>query len=169
MNGPNPKRRLAMSKTQNPTVTLYGNVGQDPVTHQTKEKPATGCRYSPVTDSVESFDYTVPSKTFRTFQIAIKNPEDDDNPRWISCIDWTDQTSLFRKGDRVRLHGYFKLRTYTDRNEEEQRVNQFVIKSAGIERAKIRRPTRETQEEVEDQAIQLDAPAQELEEEEIPF
>jgi single-stranded DNA-binding protein len=146
MNGPNPERKATMSKIEKKFVTVYGNLGQDPRSHQTKEKPREANHYDPILEDVVTTEYLQPSKTFRTFQIAV-NRKGYDEPSWVSCIDWTDQTILFRKGDRVRIYGHFQLRTFTDGNGVQQRIQQLVVKDAGIERAKIRKESREAQEE----------------------
>ena len=59
-----------------------------------------------------------------------------DEPRWIPCIDWNNESRLFQKGDRVRLTGFFQIRTY-EKDGETRRLRQFVVKTATLERAKI--------------------------------
>jgi single-stranded DNA-binding protein len=60
-----------------------------------------------------------------------------EEPRWIRCVDWKNDSRLFQKGDRVRLTGSFQVRTY-EKDGETRRVRQFVIKTANLESAKIR-------------------------------
>lgn len=157
-----------MSKSTKKIVTIYGNLGKDPVRHQTRQKEVEYNKFNPVTEGVDTHTAVKPSKTFLTFSIAVKNSAHPDTPTWVQCIDWQGDTGLFRQGDRVRLVGHFQLRTYTDREGVEQRVNQLVIEGAGLEKPKIRPSAREAQEQV--QALPVEkTPYPSEEEESIPF
>jgi single-stranded DNA-binding protein len=119
---------------KNEIVTLFGNLGGDPdVRHPRND----GVRheYDPVSDQVVAKPISREERVFRTFSIAVSTPEMEE-PRWIRCVDWTNQSQLFKKGDRVRLTGFFQIRTYP-KDGELKRVKQFVVKTAAIERARM--------------------------------
>jgi hypothetical protein len=134
MDGPKDERSDPVAKTLE-TITLYGNLGGDPEPRQIPEKQGTRRTYDPVLDDVVEKPFLRKAREFRTFSLAISNKEMTE-PRWIRCVDWANESRLFRKGDRVKLTGYFEVRTY-EKDGQLKRVRQFVVKTAGLERPKI--------------------------------
>jgi single-stranded DNA-binding protein len=134
MNEPKNERSYPMAKKIQ-TVTVYGNLGGDPKVHQIPEQTGTRPVYDPPTGAVVEKTFTRQAREFRTVSLAVKTKEMDE-PRWIQCVDWTNETKLFCKGDRVRVVGHFEVRTYT-KDGETKRHEQFVVKTATLERAKI--------------------------------
>jgi single-stranded DNA-binding protein len=126
-----------MAKKTVKIVTLYGNLGNDPKIHQIPEMAGTRKVYDPVTDEVVEKHFARKAREFRTFSLAVSTKEMKE-PRWHACVDWNNEARLFRKGDRVKLTGYFELRTYV-KDGETRRMRQFVVKAGEIERAKIHR------------------------------
>jgi single-stranded DNA-binding protein len=124
-----------MAKDNNAILTLFGNLGGDPELREVPEQEITRPVYDPVTDQVIEKTFTRKAGEFRTFSLAVSTPEMEE-PRWIYCVDWANESRLFRKGDRVRLTGSFQVRTY-EKDGETRRIRQFVVKTAAIERAKI--------------------------------
>ncbi|HYN19419.1 MAG TPA: single-stranded DNA-binding protein [Thermoanaerobaculia bacterium] len=120
----------------NPTVTLFGNLGGDPDVRNIPEQEGTRHTYDAVADTVVEKAFTRKAREFRTFSLAVST-QDMEEPRWIRCVDWTNQSQVFRKGDRVRLTGHFEVRNYF-KDGEPKRVKQFVVKTATIERATMR-------------------------------
>jgi len=133
MNGPNHERSTTVAK---PTIlTLFGNLGGTPDIRFLPEQESSRHVYDPVTDQVVEKPFTRKAREFRTFSVAVKTKEMDE-PRWIRCVDWNNDSRLFQKGDRVRLSGYFQVRTY-EKDGETRRLRQFVVQTASLERAKI--------------------------------
>ncbi len=119
-----------------PTIlTLFGNLGGTPDIRLLPEQESSRHVYDPVTDQVVEKPFTRKAREFRTFSVAVKTKEMDE-PRWIRCVDWNNESRLFQKGDRVRLSGYFQVRTY-EKDGETRRLRQFVVQTATLERAKI--------------------------------
>jgi single-stranded DNA-binding protein len=134
MNGPNNERSDPMAN-QKQIITLFGNLGGDPESHHIPEQEQTRYVYDPVTDQVVEKTATREEREFHTFSIAVSTKEMEE-PRWIRCVDWTNASEEFRKGDRVKLTGYFQIRSY-HKDGEAKRIRQFVVQSASIERAKL--------------------------------
>jgi single-stranded DNA-binding protein len=124
--------------TSKTTITLYGNVGADPETHTIPGKEMTKKVYDPVTDDIVEREYTTPEREVRTFSIAVNYKQDGKVlTRWIRCDDWTGLSALVSTSDRVRLKGYFKVRSY-EKDGEPKSVRIFVVKDLKIERSKVR-------------------------------
>jgi single-stranded DNA-binding protein len=121
-------------------VTLYGNVGGDPEVHQIPGKPMTKKVYDPIIDDLVERDFTTSDREVRTFSIAVSAADDggDRVTRWIRCIDWLGLSKLIRKGDRLRVKGYFRHRRYVAKDGETKSVRELVLQDLGIERQKIR-------------------------------
>ncbi len=125
-----------MAKQTKKTVTLFGNLGADPRLHQIPARTETRNVYDPIIDDVVEKNFDRKAQEFRTFSLAV-SAECQEETRWIHCIDWAGNANLFRKGDRVRLTGYFQVRAYK-KDGEDKRIRQFVVETANLERAKIR-------------------------------
>ena len=119
----------------NPVVTLFGNLGNNPDVRVIPAQDITRHVYDPVLDQVLEKTIYQEEREFRTLSVAVSTREMEE-PRWIRCIDWTNASRLFQKGDRVRLTGFFQVRTY-EKDGETRRFRQFVIQTATLERAKI--------------------------------
>ena len=119
----------------NPIITLFGNLGATPEVRTLPAQDTTRHVYDPLTDQVVEKTIHREARQFRTLSLAVRLKEMDE-PRWIPCIDWNNESRLFQKGDRVRLTGFFQIRTY-EKDGETRRIRQFVVKSATLERAKI--------------------------------
>jgi single-stranded DNA-binding protein len=119
----------------NPILTLFGNLGGNPDIRILPAQETSRHVYDPVTDQVVEKTFYREAREFRTFSLAVSTKEMEE-PRWIRCVDWNNESRLFQKGDRVRLTGFFQIRTY-EKDGETRRVRQFVVKTATIERAKL--------------------------------
>ncbi len=75
----------------------------------------------------------------RTFSITVskKDAEGKEVTRWIRCDDWKGLSRLVRKGDRVKVKGTFRERSY-QKDGETKTVRDFVIQDLAFERQKIR-------------------------------
>jgi len=119
----------------NPVITLFGNLGATPEVRTLPAQDTTRPVYDPLSDQVVQKSIHREARQFRTLSLAVRLKEMDE-PRWIPCIDWNNESRLFQKGDRVRLTGFFQVRTY-EKDGETRRLRQFVVKTATLERAKI--------------------------------
>ncbi len=121
--------------SNNPILTLFGNLGGTPDVRTLPAQDTSRHEYDPVKDQVVQKPIHREERQFRTFSLAVRTKEMDE-PRWIPCIDWNNDSRLFQKGDRVRLTGFFQVRTY-EKDGETRRLRQFVVKTATLERAKF--------------------------------
>jgi single-stranded DNA-binding protein len=135
MNGPNLERSTTVANNNVQILTLFGNLGGNPDIRVLPAQETSRHIYDPVTDQVVEKTFSREAREFRTFSVAVSTKEMDE-PRWIRCVDWANESRLFQKGDRVRLTGFFQIRTY-EKDGETKRFRQFVVKTAAMERAKI--------------------------------
>ena len=125
-------------KTNKPEqlVTLYGNLGGDPEERSFPAKTITKQVYDPIVDGPVERVINLEEVNFLTFSVACGGY--DDKPlRWIYCVDWEGCAFRARKGDNVKLVGYFEDRTYT-KDGEQKTTRQFVVVNCEIKRMKIR-------------------------------
>lgn len=115
--------------TSKTTITLYGNVGGDPETRTIPGKQVTKEVYDPIIDDTVEREFTTSEREVRTFSIAVskKDSEGNDVTRWIRCDDWNNLSRLVRKGDRVKIKGHFRERTY-QKDGETKTVHDFLVK-----------------------------------------
>ena len=114
--------------TSQTAITLYGNVGGDPETRTIPGKQVTKQFYDPIIDDMVEREFTTPEREVRTFSIAVskKDTEGNDVTRWIRCDDWNRLSRLVGKGDRVKVKGHFRERTY-QKDGETKTVRDFVV------------------------------------------
>ena len=125
--------------TSQTTITLYGNVGADPEIRTIPGKQVTKEVYDPIIDDLVEREFTTPEREVRTFSIAVSKKDADGKEvtRWIRCDDWKGLSRLVRKGDRVKVKGTFRQRSY-QKDGETKTVRDFVIQDLAFERQKIR-------------------------------
>lgn len=127
-----------MTKKQNQqTLSLYGNLGADPKSHSLPARSGIAMVYDAILDEVVEREYQQPERNFLTFSVAVGGYGDIPT-RWINCVDWEGCAFRVRKGDRVKLTGYFEDRTYTDKNGETKTGRQFVVLGASLVKLKTR-------------------------------
>lgn len=103
-----------MSATQRTlTVKLDGNLGSDPVLRSTREK-------------------------LRTLSLSVNTRDAETQPliRWHRRIDWKGLTAAYRKGDRLCLSGFIRLRKY-QRDGEETQLPEIVFTGASLQRLEV--------------------------------
>jgi single-stranded DNA-binding protein len=99
------ERRSNMSATQRTlTFKLDANLGSDPVLRSTREQVYTQSR----------------------------DAEAQPLTRWHRRIDWQGLTAAYRKGDRVCLSGFFRVRKHQQDGEERQ-LPEIVLTGARLE------------------------------------
>jgi single-stranded DNA-binding protein len=135
------ERRNNMSTTQKTlNVKLYGNLGGDPELRSTRDQVITRSVYDPLLDDAVEREFQKPGREFLTFSIAVNAKDAEGQPlptRWHRCIDWNGLTATYRKGDRVALSGFFKVRTY-EKDGETKQIRELVVTGAQILRLKVR-------------------------------
>ena len=129
-----------MSETKKTlTVKLYGNLGRDPELRSTREQVYTRPVYDSLIDDAVEREFHKPGRDFRTFTLAVNAKDAQGQPitRWHRCIDWQGLTATYRKGDRVALTGFFKVRKY-EKDGEIKEMRELVVTEAKLERMKVR-------------------------------
>lgn len=127
--------------TKHNEVILYGNLGGDPELKTIPGKEVTTNVYDAIIDDPVEKTFTTKDREVRNFSVAVskKNEAGEQVTRWIRCIDWSGCSKLLRKGDRVKLNGYFKEpRTYETKAGETVTVKDFVVLKAHAEKMKVR-------------------------------
>ena len=85
-------------------------------------------------------DFHKPGRELRTFSLAVNAKDREGNPlptRWIRCVDWNGLTATYRKGDRVAVTGFFKVRKYA-KDGESKEIRELVVTETRLEKMKIR-------------------------------
>jgi single-stranded DNA-binding protein len=129
-----------MSETKKTlTVKLYGNLGRDPELRSTRQQVYTRPVYDSMIDDAVEREFHKPGRDFRTFTLAVNAKDAQGQPitRWHRCIDWQGLTATYRKGDRVALTGFFKVRKY-EKDGEIKEMRELVVTEAKLERIKVR-------------------------------
>jgi single-stranded DNA-binding protein len=107
------ERRSNMSATQRTlTVKLDANLGSDPELCTIREE-------------------------LRTLCLAVNTRDAETQPliRWHRRIDWQGLTAAYRKGDRLCLSGFIRLRKYQQYGDETQ-LPEIVFTDARLQRIK---------------------------------
>jgi single-stranded DNA-binding protein len=129
-----------MSNQKTPNVKLYGNLGGDPELRSTREQVITRSVYDALIDDAVEREFHKPGRPFHTFSLAVNAKDAEGQPlptRWIRCIDWNDLTATYRKGDRVAVTGFFKVRRY-EKDGETKEFRELVVTGARLEKMKVR-------------------------------
>jgi single-stranded DNA-binding protein len=129
-----------MSTTQKTlNVKLYGNLGGDPELRSTREQVITRAVYDALIDDAVERDFHKPAREFHTFSLAVNTKDTEGQPitRWHRCIDWNGLTATYRKGDRIAVTGFFKVRRY-EKDGETKEYRELVVTAARLEKMKVR-------------------------------
>ncbi|HET9208743.1 MAG TPA: hypothetical protein VFR03_00005 [Thermoanaerobaculia bacterium] len=123
-------------KNQQPTFSLYGHLGADPEPRSLSAKSGTWRYYDPIVDEMVEKDYELPERNFLTFSLATGGY--GDKPlRWHYCVDWEGLGFRLKKGDKVKLTGYFENRSY-QKDGETKTLRQFVVVGVELLKLKVR-------------------------------
>jgi single-stranded DNA-binding protein len=110
---------------------LYGNLGGDPESHTLKARTVTRQGYDINLDDIVDQEHTIPERQIHTVSLAIngKGEDGEEIVRWHRLVDFADYLSNCRKGDRVKVKGYFRERTYL-KEDEEKSIREIVLTAA---------------------------------------
>jgi single-stranded DNA-binding protein len=129
-----------MSTTQKTlTVKLYGNLGNDPKLRSTRDQVISRSVYDPILDDAVEREFTRPGRELHIVSLAVNAKDGQGQPitRWHRCVDWRGLTATYRKGDRVALTGFFRVRKY-QKDGETQEIRELVITDAQLLHIKTR-------------------------------
>lgn len=124
-----------MSETRTPQVSIFGNLGSDPEVKTIPAKTSAREIYNPVIDDVEVRETTRPERNFLVFSLAVNAKDKSGEPitQWLRCVDWHRKSESYRKGDRIRVTGFFKTRSYL-KDGATQTIREFVVVETRLER-----------------------------------
>ena len=107
---------------------LYGNLGGDPETRTLKARTVTRQGYDITADNIVGQEHTLPERQIRTVSLAINGKDEDGEKilRWHRLVDFADYLPHCRKGDRVKVTGYFRDRTYL-KDDKEESIREIVL------------------------------------------
>lgn len=132
----------ATTKTNNPSVTIYGNVGSDPETLTFEARTDVVTVYDPTIDDMVEKPISIPAGSATRFSVAVNYKDgDEQKTRWINVFDPEELASknLVRKGDRVKITGYFRTRQGKDKQTgAAKEYRNFVLQGLHVEKRKTR-------------------------------
>lgn len=130
------------TKTSNPSVTIYGNVGNDPETLTFEARTEVVTVYDPFVDDMVEKPISIPAGSAIRFSVAVNYKDgNEQKTRWINVFDPEELASkyLVRKGDRVKITGYFRTRQGVDKQTGEPKAfRNFVLQGLHVEKRKTR-------------------------------
>ena len=123
-----------MNGKRTPQITLFGNLGADPETHTLNGRTVSQEVYDIVTDQVVVREHTTDERQIRTVSLAVNGKDGDGEEivRWHRLVDFADYLTGCQKGDRLKVTGYFRDRTYT-KNGEQKSIRELVLTAAEIQ------------------------------------
>jgi single-stranded DNA-binding protein len=129
-----------MNTQRTPQVTLYGNLGADPETKTSKGRTLAKETYDPIIDEVRVEEFTTRDRELRTASLAVNyvGSDGEDLLRWVRLVDFQEHLVQRRKGDRLKVRGYFRDRKYLDKDGQTKTIREFVLTSAELQSLKIR-------------------------------
>ena len=128
-----------MSSQRTPQVTIFGNLGSDPQTRTFKGRTVTREFYDPIIDDVVTREFDNHDREFLTASLAVNTTVDGEKlTRWKNLVDFNNLLTAYRKGDRLKVRGYFRDRQYTNSKGETKTFQQFIVTAANLERLRIR-------------------------------
>jgi len=123
-----------MTSQRTPEVYLFGNLGADPETRTLRARSTAREADDPIGDATISA-----ARQIRTVSIAV-NAEDADGHRithWHRLVDFADHLAASRKGDRLKVRGSFRTRTYTQ-NGELKSIREFLVTEVSVLKLRFR-------------------------------
>ena len=132
-----------MNTQRTPQITLFGNLGANPETHNLKGRTVNFERYDIATDSVVS-EHTAPDRQIRTASLAVNGRDGDGNDltRWHRLVDFKEYLAGCGKGDRLKATGYFRDRAYL-KDGQEKTIRELVLTAAEIQPKRTAAPAPE--------------------------
>jgi single-stranded DNA-binding protein len=127
--------------TRTPQVHLFGNLGGDP---ETKTLPGRSFHrevYDAILDETVEKEYTTSDRELLVASLAVNYKTQDGTfqTRWIRLVDHQHLLRLRRKGDKIRVDGFFRNRQYNDRNTGEVKtIREFIVTAAKLQNLKTR-------------------------------
>ena len=123
-----------MNGQRTPQITLFGNLGADPETRTLKGRTVSRESYDIVSDQVVVREHTTPERPIRIGSLAVNGKDENGQEiaRWQRLVDFHDHLADCRKGDRLKVTGYFRDRSYR-KDGEEKSIRELILTAAEIQ------------------------------------
>jgi single-stranded DNA-binding protein len=120
-----------MTSQRTHRITLFGNLGTDPETRTLESRTFTREEYDIVLDTVVSREHTTPERQIRTVSFAVngRGPKDEEIVRWLRLLDFEEHLATFHKGDRLKITGDYRERSY-QKDGEEKIAREIIVTEA---------------------------------------
>jgi single-stranded DNA-binding protein len=123
-----------MNSQRTPHITLYGNLGADPETRTLKGRTVTKEFYDFAKDEVVTQEHTTAEREIRTVGLAVNGRDENDEliTRWHRLVDFEEHLAACHKGDRLKVTGFFRDRSYM-KDGEQKSIRELILASAEIQ------------------------------------
>jgi single-stranded DNA-binding protein len=123
-----------MNSQRTPQFTVFGNLGADPETHTLKGRTVTQERYDIATDEVVVQEHTTDERQIHTASLAVngRNEDGKDITRWHRLVDFGEHLANCHKGDRLKVTGFFRERTYL-KDGETKSLRELIVTASEIQ------------------------------------
>ena len=123
-----------MTSQRTPRITVYGNLGADPETRTLKGRTVIKEFYDFAKDEAVTQEHTLPERQIRTVGLAVNGRDENDEliTRWHRLVDFEEHLAGCHKGDRLKVTGYFRDRTYM-KDGEQKSIRELIVASAEIQ------------------------------------
>ncbi|HEX3528081.1 MAG TPA: hypothetical protein VH988_13540 [Thermoanaerobaculia bacterium] len=123
-----------MNSQRTPHITLYGNLGADPKTRTLKGRTVIKEFYDFAKDEAVTEEHTTDERQIRTASLAVNGRDGDGEviTRWHRLVDFEEHLAACHKGDRLKVTGYFRDRTYM-KDGEQKSIRELIVASVAIQ------------------------------------
>ncbi len=123
-----------MNSQRTPQITVFGNLGADPKLHTLKGRTVTQERYDIAKDEVVVQEHTTDERQIHTASLAVNGRDGDGKEitRWHRLVDFEEHLAGCHKGDRLKITGFFRERTYL-KDGEEKSIRELIVTASEIQ------------------------------------
>ncbi|HEX3555896.1 MAG TPA: hypothetical protein VIA62_21985, partial [Thermoanaerobaculia bacterium] len=108
--------------------------GADPKTHTLKGRTVSQERYDVATDEVVVHEKTTDERQIHTVGLAVNGRDENglEITRWHRLVDFGKHLTGCHKGDRLKVTGFFRDRTYL-KDGEEKSIRELIVTASEIQ------------------------------------
>jgi single-stranded DNA-binding protein len=116
-------------------ITVFGNLGAAPETRILKGQSSTKEVYDPVLADAVVREINTPDREIRTASLAVNGRDEEGGKitNWHRLVDFNGHLADYSKGDRLKVHGYFRDRTYL-KDGERKTIRELIVLEAQLEK-----------------------------------
>ncbi|HEY2739698.1 MAG TPA: hypothetical protein VGK45_14910 [Thermoanaerobaculia bacterium] len=134
-----------MNSQRTSQFAVFGNLGADPETHTLKGRTVTQERYDFAKDEVVVQEHTTDERQIHTASLAVNGRDGDGKEitRWHRLVDFEEHLAGCHKGDRLKVTGFFRERTYL-KDGETKSIRELIVTASEIQPKRLPDPAQET-------------------------